>query len=124
MFSKAADPVATPPRPAPGPASNSRSVLAADLRISGDIRSTGSIEILGEVDGTVEAYNLIVGGEGRMTGDIAAATVEIKGRHTGRIGCDELTLRAAAQVTADIGYSTLIIESGAQVEGRFARNKA
>ena len=33
------------------------------------------------------------------------------------------TLRAAAQVAADVTYNTLIIESGAQIEGRFAKSK-
>ena len=42
---------------------------------------------------------------------------------SGQIASQTLTLRAAAQVTANIGYSTVVIESGAQIEGRFARNK-
>ena len=124
MFSKTADPTAPAPRPSSsGAASNTRSTLAADLKITGDIRSTGSIELLGEVDGTLSAQNVLIGGDGRMTGDISAEQVEIKGRHEGRVASQTFTLRASAQVKADIGYSTLIIESGAQIEGRFSLNK-
>lgn len=124
MFSKTADPTAPPTRPSSGgAASNTRSTLAADLKITGDIRSTGSIELLGEVDGTLSAQNVLIGGDGRMTGDISAEQVEIKGRHEGRVASQTFTLRASAQVKADIGYSTLIIESGAQIEGRFSLNK-
>jgi cytoskeletal protein CcmA (bactofilin family) len=124
MFSKTADPTAAPPRPSSsGAASNTRSTLAADLKITGDIRSTGSVELLGEVDGTLSAQTVLVGADGRMTGDISAEQVEIKGRHEGRVASKTFTLRASAQVKADIGYSTLVIESGAQIEGRFSLNK-
>ena len=35
------------------PGGNSKSILAADLRITGEISSSGQIEILGEVEGNV-----------------------------------------------------------------------
>lgn len=123
MFSKTADPTSAPTRPSLGAASNTRSVFASDLKITGDVRSAGAVEILGEVEGTVQTHSLTIGGDGLMSGDISAETVEIKGRQSGQIACKDLTLRAAAQVTANISYSTLVIESGAQIEGRFARNK-
>jgi cytoskeletal protein CcmA (bactofilin family) len=41
----------------------------------------------------------------------------------GRISCSSLTLRGSAQVTADVTYRTLIIESGAQIDGRFKHTK-
>jgi cytoskeletal protein CcmA (bactofilin family) len=123
MFSKTADPASAPVRPSTGTPSNTRSTLAADLKITGDIRSSGSIELLGEVDGTLSAQTVLIGTDGRMTGDISAEQVEIKGRHEGRVASQTFTLRASAQVKADIGYSTLVIESGAQIEGRFILNK-
>lgn len=123
MFSKTADPTSAPARPATGAASSNRSTLAADLKITGEIRSTGSVELLGEVDGTLSARIVTIGSDGKMTGDISAEQVEIKGRHEGRVASQSFTLRASAQVKADIGYSTLVIESGAQIEGRFVLNK-
>lgn len=123
MFSKTADPTAAPPRPASGAGSNTRSILAPDLKINGDIRSSGAIDLLGEVEGTLQAQSLTIGGDGWMSGDISAETVDIKGRQSGQIASQTLTLRASAQVTSNISYSTLVIESGAHVEGRFVRNK-
>ena len=129
MFSKTADPTSTPssglpaPRPSLGTASNTRSILAADLKITGDIRSSGNVELLGEVDGTLQAASLVIGTDGRMTGDISATEVEVKGRHQGRIASTNFTLRSTAEVKADIGYSTLTVESGAHIEGRFMLNK-
>jgi cytoskeletal protein CcmA (bactofilin family) len=124
MFSKTADPTAAPTRPTGSNISNNRSILSSDLRIVGEISSTGTIEVLGEIEGTVSAHGLIIGAEGRVAGQVSAETIEVKGKLDGRVDSNTFTLRAAAQVAADVSYSTLIIESGAQIEGRFSKNKA
>jgi cytoskeletal protein CcmA (bactofilin family) len=118
MFSKTADPTSAPAR-----SSNAKSMLAQDLRITGEISSAGSIEILGEVDGTIHAHGLTVGPEGRVNGTVTAEVVEIKGKLDGKVASQSFTLRAAAEVTADVTYTTLVIESGASIEGKFALNK-
>lgn len=126
MFSKTADPttaptVSTPPRSSGG---TNKSVLAADLRITGDISSTGTIEVLGEVEGTVTAKGLIVGPEGRVSGTVSAENVEVRGKLDGSIATHGFALRASAEVQADVLYTTLMIESGASIEGKFSMNKA
>jgi cytoskeletal protein CcmA (bactofilin family) len=116
MFSKTNDPTSAPP---PRGNSNARSVLASDLRITGEISSTGHIEILGEVDGNVSARGVVLGAEGRLSGQISAEVVEVKGKLDGKVTSSEFSLRASAQVAADITYKTLVVDSGAQIEGRF-----
>lgn len=127
MFSKTADPTAAPsptPRP-PTPGGNAgRSVLGADLRITGEITTTGSVEVLGEIDGNITAHGLIIGQEGRVTGSVTADTVEVKGKLDGKVAAESFTLRATAQVKADITTNAVVIESGAQIEGRFLKRKA
>lgn len=119
MFSKTADPTAAPTR-----SSNVKSVLAQDLKITGEIISSGTIEILGEVDGNIQARGLIVGPEGRVTGSVQAEHVEIKGRMDGKVASQTFTLRAAAEVAADVSCATLVIESGALIEGKVSMAKA
>ena len=126
MFNKTADPTSAPtpstPRPGTPPAGNAaRSVLAADLKITGEITSSGAIDLMGQIDGTLSARSLVSGTEGRMTGNVSADTVEVKGRLDGKVTCDGFTMRASAQVTADVVYQTVIIESGATIEGSFSR---
>lgn len=108
----------TPPRP-PG-----RSVLAADLRITGDIVAEGTIEVMGEVEGSVRAKAFVVAQDGRMEGTVTAESVEFRGKMQGSVACGSLTLRSAAQVKADVVYTTLMIESGAQIDGSFRKPKA
>jgi cytoskeletal protein CcmA (bactofilin family) len=123
MQTKPAEPTA-PAAPASRTGSaTSRSVLAADLKIKGDVTSDGTVEILGDVEGKITARALVIGAEGKVKGSVSAETVEVRGKLDGRISCNGLTLRAAASVRADSTYSTLVIESGASIEGRFTMAK-
>jgi cytoskeletal protein CcmA (bactofilin family) len=135
MFSKTADstsataatPTGTPatgtPRPAGSGSNATRSVLDADLRITGEISSTGLVEVLGEIDGNITAKGLIIGQEGRVTGSVKADTVEVKGRFDGKVTSQSFTLRSSAVVKADVTTTTIVIESGASMEGRFLKPK-
>ena len=122
MFSKTADPTSSPLPPVGG-SNASRSVLGTDLKITGEITSSGTIEVLGEVDGNITAATLTVGSSGRVSGSVTANTIEVVGRLDGKVDSGSFTMRAASQVAADVSYSSLVIESGAQIEGRFARPK-
>lgn len=127
MFSKTADQTSSPApsvsRPG-NPGSNAgRSVLGADLRITGEITTTGSVEVLGEIDGNISAHGLIIGQEGKVRGSVSAATVEVKGKLDGKVTCDSFTLRSTAEVKADITTAGIVIESGAAIDGRFLKPK-
>jgi cytoskeletal protein CcmA (bactofilin family) len=111
------------PRPAAPGSNSARSVLGADLKITGEIASTGSVEILGEIDGNITANGLIIGQEGRVKGSITAHTVEVKGRLDGKVTCETFTLRSSSTVKADITTTGIVIESGAQIDGRFLKPK-
>ena len=128
MFSKTSDPTSAPsapsvPRPSAPGSNSARSVLGADLKITGEITSSGSVEVLGEIDGNITANGLIIGQEGRVKGSVTAHTVEVKGKFDGKISCELLTLRASSEVKADVNSAGLVIESGAQIEGRFTKPK-
>lgn len=117
-----------PPMPMPPQSGTNRppgrSVLSADLRIVGDLTAEGTVEIMGEVEGSVRAKAVVLAQEGRLSGTVTADTVEIRGRMQGSVACTGLSLRSSADVTAEVVYQTLAIESGATVEGAFRRPKA
>lgn len=100
------------------------SVLASDLVVTGVVASEGTIELHGHVDGELAAATLIIGNEGRMKGKVQAGQVDLRGEMEGAIACGALTLRAAARLNADVQSARLVIESGAEVEGRFSRPPA
>lgn len=121
MFSKTADPTSSPVPRAAGSGNAALSILAADLKITGEITSSGVVEVYGEVDGNVTAETLTIGAEGRVSGSVKANAVEVKGNVDGKIASNSFTMRASAQVGADVTYSSLVIESGARIEGRFSK---
>lgn len=116
-----------PPMPMPPQTATNRppgrSVLSADLRIVGDLTAEGTVEIMGEVEGSVRAKALVLAQDGRLSGTVTAETVEIRGRLQGSVACGALSLRSSADVTAEVTYQTLAIDSGATVEGAFRRAK-
>ena len=97
------------------------SVLASDLVVTGTVASEGTIELHGNVDGELAAATLVIGNEGRMKGKVQAGQVDLRGEMEGAVTCGALTLRAAARMHADVQSARLVIESGAEVEGRFSR---
>ena len=119
MFSKP-DPTAPAPLRPTGPDAG-KSVLGSDLRITGDVTSTGIVEIHGVIDGNISARGLVIGPEGAVKGTVSAETVEIKGRFEGRASTESFTLRSSANVQADVTYASVSIESGAQFQGRFTK---
>lgn len=100
------------------------SVLASDLVVTGTVASEGTIELHGNVDGELAAATLVIGNEGRMKGKVQAGQVDLRGEMEGAVTCGTLTLRAAARMHADVQSARLVIESGAEVEGRFSRPAA
>ncbi|MDR5655018.1 bactofilin family protein [Ruixingdingia sedimenti] len=98
-----------------------RSVLAADLRVTGIVASEGLIEVHGIIDGEVTAQSVLIGHDGEVSGKVTAGQVEVRGRIKGEVSTVRLTLRAAAQLDADVMAEVLLIESGAQVQGNFSR---
>ena len=81
MFSKT-DTTSAPPRPASQTNGSNRSVFSSDLRVTGEVSSLGTLEVLGEVDGNVTARGLIIGAEGRVSGTVQSETIEVRGQQT------------------------------------------
>jgi cytoskeletal protein CcmA (bactofilin family) len=123
MFNKT-DATAAPDRPDRATPSGKTSVLSADLKITGEVTSAGNIEVQGDIDGTITAKGLVVGPDGKVTGIVTADTVEVKGRLDGKVASKSFSLRSTAVVAADVTYTSIVIENGAQIEGRFIKAKA
>ncbi|MGP9789460.1 bactofilin family protein [Roseinatronobacter sp. NSM] len=97
------------------------SVLASDLTITGNLRTTGDIVIEGNVDGDIRAHLLTVGETATIRGEIVADDIVINGRVIGRVRGLKVRLTSAAQVEGDIIHKTIAIESGAHFEGSVQR---
>jgi cytoskeletal protein CcmA (bactofilin family) len=104
------------PKPKP-PAS----VLSADLHITGNIKTTGDIQVEGTVEGDIRAHLLTIGESATIKGEVIADDVVINGRIVGRVRGLKVRLSSSARVEGDIIHKTIAIESGAHFEGSVQR---
>ncbi|WP_370244626.1 polymer-forming cytoskeletal protein [Salipiger sp.] len=106
----------TPPKAKP-PAS----VLSSDLHITGNLKTTGDIQVEGTVEGDIRAHLLTIGESATIKGEVVADDGVINGRIVGRVRGLKVRLTATARVEGDIIHKTIAIESGAHFEGSVQR---
>ena len=108
---KAAAPKAKPPA----------SVLSSDLLITGNLKTSGDIQVEGTVEGDIRAHLLTVGEGATVKGEVVADDVVVNGRIVGRVRGLKVRLTSTARVEGDIIHKTIAIESGAHFEGSVQR---
>ncbi|MCM2562184.1 polymer-forming cytoskeletal protein [Lutimaribacter sp. EGI FJ00015] len=97
------------------------SVLSADLHITGNIKTTGDVQVEGTVEGDIRAHLLTIGESATIKGEVIADDVVINGRIVGRVRGLKVRLSSTARVEGDIIHKTIAIESGAHFEGSVQR---
>ena len=97
------------------------SVLSSDLTITGNIRTTGDIQVEGTIEGDIRAHLLTVGESATIRGEIVADDIVVNGRVIGRVRGLKVRLTSTARVEGDIIHKTIAIESGAHFEGSVQR---
>ena len=88
--------------------------------ITGDLETLGNIRLDGKVVGNVKSKSKAVfGKKARVEGNIHAVNAEIEGQVNGTIEISELlVLKSTANINGDIITNKLVIESGAQFNGK------
>ena len=120
---KPAAPTASAAAPAPSTpkAKPPASVLSPDLHVTGNIKTTGDIQVEGTVEGDIRAHLLTIGETATIKGEVIADDIVINGRIIGRVRGLKVRLTATARVEGDIIHKTIAIESGAHFEGSVQR---
>jgi cytoskeletal protein CcmA (bactofilin family) len=109
------------------PSSGEKSVIGNDLRIIGQglkIISRGMLQVDGEIEGDVQAAEVVVGEKGKVTGMVAGRQVVVRGTVSGVVCGQNVALQASSQVEGDVHHMSFAIEQGAQFEGRSRRAKS
>ena len=96
-------------------------VLSSDLTVTGNLKTSGDIQIEGQVDGDIRAHLLTVGEGATVRGECIADDVVVNGRVVGRVRGLKVRLTSSARVEGDIIHKTIAIESGAHFEGSVQR---
>ena len=107
-----------------GPETNEKSVIGNDLKIIGQglkIIGRGVLQVDGEIEGDVQAAEVIVGEKGQVTGMVAGRQVVVRGKVSGIVCGRNVALQASSNVDGDIHHMSLLIEQGAMFDGRSRR---
>ena len=99
-----------------------RSRVGETMQLEGDLRSSGSIDISGLINGNVFVSDLNITETGSVRGTVEATTVEINGHVEGKITSDSVIVGKSAVIKGDIFFrSTLKTEEGADIDGYIKR---
>lgn len=95
------------------------SIIAAGMRITGDIDTNGTIKIDGRIEGSVTgARQLMLGRSGTIHGNVHAGEVVVGGAVHGSISAGErLELQGSAIVDGDIETKSIVVLEGAKING-------
>ena len=99
-----------------------RSHIGATMQLEGDLRTSGSIDISGLINGNIFVSELTIAETGSIRGTIEASIIEINGHVEGKITADTVIVGKTAVIKGDIFFkSTLKTEEGADIDGYIKR---
>jgi cytoskeletal protein CcmA (bactofilin family) len=95
-----------------------RSVLQSDLVITGDVTTTGFLELSGHVTGDVSADTLTLHEGSTLKGNATGKHISTDGTITGSIKADDVALQKRSKTQADISCDRFAVETGAVIHGK------
>ena len=99
-----------------------RSYVGETMQLEGDLRSVGSIDVAGLINGNIYVSDISVAETGSVRGTIEAASVEVYGHVEGKISADVVIIGRSAVIKGDIFFkNTLKTEEGADIDGYIKR---
>ena len=101
---------------------NGRSYIGETMQLEGDLRTSGSIDVAGLINGNIFVSEMTVAETGSIRGTVEATAVEINGHIAGKISADTVIVGKTAVVKGDIFFkNTLKTEEGADIDGYIKR---
>ena len=99
-----------------------RSYVGETMQLEGDLRSAGSIDIAGLINGNIFVADMTITDTGSVRGSIEATNIEINGHVEGKISADVVIVGKNAVIKGDIFFkNTLKTEEGADIDGYIKR---
>ena len=100
--------------------SNSQSVITSDMEITGNVKTSGSIQIAGKIKGDVACgHDIELAKTGGIAGNITVNSIVIEGCVDGNVDARErIELKASATVNGDLKARRFSAEEGVAVSGK------
>ena len=99
-----------------------RSLVGETMQLEGDLRTSGSIDVAGLINGNIFVSEMTIKETGSIRGTVEATSIEINGHVEGKITADVVIVGKTAVIKGDILFkNTLRTEEGADIEGYIKR---
>ena len=99
-----------------------RSYVGETMQLEGDLRTSGSVDVAGLINGNIFVSEITVTETGSIRGVIEATSIEINGHIEGKIAADTVIVGKTAVIKGDIFFkNTLKTEEGADIDGYIKR---
>ena len=100
-----------------------RSYVGETMQVDGDVRSTGSLDVAGLINGNLFVDDLILKETGSIRGVIEVNKLEVNGHVDGKIIANTVIVGKDAVIKGDLLFrNTLKTEEGADIDGYIKRD--
>ena len=100
-----------------------RSHVGETMQLEGDLRTSGSIDVAGLINGNIFVSDMTIKETGSIRGLVEATTIEVYGHVEGKITADTVILGKTAVIKGDIFFkNSLKTEEGADIDGYIKRS--
>ncbi|MCR9069897.1 MAG: polymer-forming cytoskeletal protein [Rhodobacteraceae bacterium] len=98
--------------------SRPRSVISSDLKIDGNLVTTGELEVSGKIKGEIGAASMVLHPTADIEGQISAGDLVTNGMLKGTASAIKITIGSAAVVEGEMTCEIIEISAGARIDGR------
>ncbi|WP_380055458.1 polymer-forming cytoskeletal protein [Falsihalocynthiibacter sp. SS001] len=95
----------------------SKTIIAEDLVITGNLSGSAEIEVAGTIEGDVTGTTLDILSDGNITGAVKTQTAHIRGTLKGSLTATMVEVHSGANCVADISAKDMEMHKGASIKG-------
>lgn len=99
------------------------SILAKDLRVTGELSFKGKARIDGIVDGNIKGEHLVLSESGKVHGDLDLVSLICHGTVEGNIKAQQVTTHRTAFIHGSLVATSLTVEPGARLKGEITSSQ-
>jgi cytoskeletal protein CcmA (bactofilin family) len=92
-------------------------IIGEETQFTGDIISSGEVQIDGEVIGDIHAVLLKIHSDASVKGNIVAEQIEHHGKITGSVQTSHIYMAKGSHIEGDVLHQNITIEAGAFING-------
>jgi cytoskeletal protein CcmA (bactofilin family) len=102
------------------PATPSRSLISSEVEIIGTLKTSGSIQVEGRIEGEIISEgDVSIGKSGSVKGNLRVNSITVAGTIQGNIHAkDRIELKSTARLLGDIKAKRLAVEDGVTFVGK------